>query len=258
MAGEHQMVYVCVSGEDVPDGFLSHLKGGLESKGFSVFTHEGKMREEAKNRHKILNRIRVSRFVLVIFSDEFGGSAECLDTLVLVMKRMYLGKLRTIPIYYMMHQHEPKYQKGNFGYMLDQLEKAENRKAAGKSVEAMIHTEVRFNEWREALAFVTNKKGFEFHHQGDSLYSTFIEEIAKHIIEGGNGSISEPQETQTKCQLFGTPVYEDEVEEEHYMAREAITKSFPTHIYSLCTVQLTYSVFDIFVSVQGSDESYGF
>ncbi|CAA7037409.1 unnamed protein product [Microthlaspi erraticum] len=203
MEGEHQMVYVGLSGEDVPDTVLSHLKSGLEGKSFSVITQ---MREDAKDRCKIMKRIRVSRFVVVILSDDFGGSGECLDALVLVVKRMDVGKLRTILIYYMMNESDAVHHKGNFGYLLGQLEKAERRKAAGKSMEALLHTEVRIKEWREALVSVTATKGFKLYNQaGDSLDSGFIEAITKHMIEGGFGSIREP-----KSHPFDASVYEDE------------------------------------------------
>ncbi|XP_010455499.1 PREDICTED: uncharacterized protein LOC104737097 [Camelina sativa] len=173
MAAEKQVVFLSLYGEDVPDGVPSYLKSGLERSGVSVLRRDNKVSEDLRT---VLNKIRESSFVLVIFSVGFAKSRECLDELVLVKKRMDIGKLRTIPIYYKLEPEDVIRVQGLFGKNLLRREEEEHKTAMRNNMEALLRSEVRIKNWREALKSVTTTRDFMYREEDD-----FIEKLTKQV-----------------------------------------------------------------------------
>lgn len=109
-------VFINFRGEDLHNGFISHLVRDLGESGIRYYIDSDEPRGASL---KILfDRIKESDIALVFFSIHYADSAWCLDELVEIMKKMEDGTLTVIPVFFKVKPEDVKGQKREFGVAL--------------------------------------------------------------------------------------------------------------------------------------------
>lgn len=135
---KHQ-VYISFRGQDIRNKFSSFLRADLRRSGINVFIDaEDVTRGDELN--NLFIQIENSRVALVIFTENYMSSAWCLEELVEIKKRMDMGMLLVIPIFY----------EVNLSDMKDDQ----------KLVSKWGSIDGRIKKWKEALISVANITGF--------------------------------------------------------------------------------------------------
>ncbi|CAN6848456.1 unnamed protein product [Brassica oleracea] len=128
--------FLSFRGEDVREGFLSHVLKELKSKGIIPFIdHEIKRGESISP--MLLGAIRQSRVAIVLLSRNYASSSWCLDELVEIMKCREENQQTVMTIFYKVDPSDVRKQKGDFGNAFDET-------CVGKTEEVT-------QAWRKAL-----------------------------------------------------------------------------------------------------------
>ncbi|RID50251.1 hypothetical protein BRARA_H00994 [Brassica rapa] len=107
-------VFVNFRGEELRNGFVSHVVKALKDVRINVFIDSLELRGVETLDH-LLKRIDESEMALAIFSDRYTESEWCLDELVRMYDRMKEGKLVVIPVFYRVSTVDVKIFRGQFG-----------------------------------------------------------------------------------------------------------------------------------------------
>lgn len=137
-------VFINFRGE-LRKAFVSHLERALRVNGINVFIDEHQAR--GSDLSTLFNRIEESKIALAIFSSQYAESKWCLNELEKIKERVDLDKLVVIPIFYKVEVADVKKLGGVFAKNFWELAKS----SKGEKID----------KWREALAAVTQKFGFE-------------------------------------------------------------------------------------------------
>lgn len=140
----HNQVFINFRGE-LRKAFVSHLERALKINGINVFIDEHQTR--GNDLSTLFNRIEESKIALAIFSSQYAESKWCLNELEKIKERVDLGELVVIPIFYKVEVADVKKLGGVFAEKFWEL--------------AKNHKGEKIDKWREALAAVTQKFGFE-------------------------------------------------------------------------------------------------
>ncbi|KAJ4910720.1 Disease resistance protein (TIR-NBS-LRR class) family [Raphanus sativus] len=137
-------VFVSFRGEDVREGFLSHLVKELKSKGITPFIDNEMERGELIDA-ELVGAIRQSRVAIVLLSPDYASSSWCLDELVEIIKCMKENQQKVIPIFYKVDPSHVSDLTGDFG----------------KAFETCVEkTKGVTQTWREALKCVPGLAGY--------------------------------------------------------------------------------------------------
>lgn len=109
-------VFINFRGEDLRNGFISHLVRALEESGIRYYIDSDETR--GASLEILFDRIKESHIALVFFSIHYADSAWCLDELVEIMKKMEDGTLTVIPVFFKVKPEDVKGQKREFGVAL--------------------------------------------------------------------------------------------------------------------------------------------
>ncbi|PWA50866.1 TMV resistance protein N [Artemisia annua] len=107
-------VFMNYSYEDIGKQFISHLRGALDRRGFTISDHI--MLHVGQNmRLQLLKAIEESKIYVVVFSTNYASSVRSLDELVDIME--CLGKFdqrKVLPVFYKAEPSDVRSQEGSF------------------------------------------------------------------------------------------------------------------------------------------------
>ncbi|XP_010549011.1 PREDICTED: protein PHLOEM PROTEIN 2-LIKE A5 [Tarenaya hassleriana] len=177
-------VFINYRGDELRYGFVSHLVEALERNRVNFFIDKDEQR--GKDLKDLFLRIDQSLIALVIFSRRYAESEWCLDELSRINKRVEMGKLRVIPIFYKVDADDVREQKGKFGDKFWELAKA----SRGHQI----------MEWKDALESVSDKMGLSLSDK--SSESDFIKKIVEEV---GRVLSDIPCDEGIRCHSFDFP-----------------------------------------------------
>ncbi|GKC76876.1 TMV resistance protein N-like protein, partial [Tanacetum coccineum] len=158
---------VCVSfrSEDIRKTFIDHLFSDLKRKGIRVYIN----REEDAS-FDVYEAIERSRFIIVIFSQNYASSASCLKELVKIYELKesdHKDKYEVWPIFYDVSPSMVRNQTETY------------KKAILKHEDSNM-TDVL--TWKKALTWAGNLSGWDLHNTICGHESDFIDTISKEIF----------------------------------------------------------------------------
>ncbi|XP_050279855.1 disease resistance protein RUN1-like [Quercus robur] len=164
-------VFLSFRGEDTREGFTSHLYKALCDKGCYTFIDD-KLRRGEEISEELIQAIKNSSILVIVFSESYAKSKWCLDELAEIVDcREKDEEVQIRPVFYNVDPSEIRNQKGNFGMALANHEmKVKNNKD-------------KVQRWRDALRKAANASGWHY-KKGCSTYkseSHFIQNIVEEI-----------------------------------------------------------------------------
>lgn len=139
-------VFISYRGKDLRLTLVPHLKHHLNDSNVNVFTDSNAAGERLKN---LLNHIKNSRIVIVIFSISYLESRWCLDELAEVRNCLLRKKLDfLLPIFYKVRTYQVQKQTGDFGKPFRNLKRR--------------HPHHRVIRWKKALRFAAKSIGLTY------------------------------------------------------------------------------------------------
>lgn len=142
-------VFLSFRGKDTREGFTSHLYTALRLAG--IWTFMDIRLSKGEYRPQLHRGIKQSRFLIVVFLENFASSQWCLDELVKIMACKETTKERqVIPVFYKIEPSEISYQTGKTG---------EHFTRFSKKFWADL---VKLRTWRAAMEDAANLSGFTF------------------------------------------------------------------------------------------------
>ncbi|XP_075659269.1 TMV resistance protein N-like, partial [Castanea sativa] len=162
-------VFLSFRGEDTREGFTSHLYTALCHKGIHTFIDD-KLRRGKEISEELLQAIKNSSILVIVFSEKYAESKWCLDELVEIVKcREEDQEVQIHPIFYNVDPSEIRNQKGNFGRALANHEmKFKNDKD-------------KVQRWRDALRKAANVSGW--HYKKGCIYTKSESHFIQNIVE---------------------------------------------------------------------------
>ncbi|GKF15267.1 NB-ARC domains-containing protein [Tanacetum coccineum] len=79
-------VFVSFRGEDIRKTFVNHLFSDFERKGIYAFKDDKKLKRGEEISSGLYEAIQQSRFLIVIFSNDYASSTWCLRELVKILE----------------------------------------------------------------------------------------------------------------------------------------------------------------------------
>ncbi|XP_010496021.1 PREDICTED: protein VARIATION IN COMPOUND TRIGGERED ROOT growth response-like [Camelina sativa] len=136
-------VFLSFRGEDVRVTFRSHFLKELDRKLITAFKDNEIERSKSLS-PELVQAIKNSRIAVVVFSKNYASSRWCLNELLEIVNCK--DKI-VIPVFYGLDPSHVRYQTGEFGRIFKKTCKR--------------HTEKVGNQWKEALADVASRLGFD-------------------------------------------------------------------------------------------------
>ncbi|KAJ4831964.1 hypothetical protein Tsubulata_025188, partial [Turnera subulata] len=142
-------VFLSFRGEDTRD------EGGLVVGGGDLTTG-------------LVQGIKSSRILMVVFSRSYASSTWCLNELETIMQCRTCGRQTVVPVFYGVAPSDVRHQRGSFADALAQLSNSEKHKE-------------KVAKWREALTQASSISGFELStaHQYEA---EFVKKIVKWVV----------------------------------------------------------------------------
>ncbi|KAM5575904.1 hypothetical protein ABKV19_014712 [Rosa sericea] len=161
-------VFLSFRGEDTRKNFTDHLYTNLIKKGIHTFRDDEELKRGESISPNLLKAIEGSRYVIVVFSQNYADSSWCLDELAKVAEcRRAMGQT-VLPVFYHVDPSDVRGQSGeHFG------------KAFEKHQERLGGNPDKLQRWKDALAEVGNLSGW---HLNDGYQSEVIQEIVEKIF----------------------------------------------------------------------------
>ncbi|PNY10277.1 TIR-NBS-LRR resistance protein [Trifolium pratense] len=158
-------VFVSFRGEDIRQGFLSHLVKVFSRKQINAFVDD-KLKRGDDISHSLVQAIEGSFISLIIFSENYASSCWCLKELEKIIERKENYGQIVIPVFYGVDPTNVRHQKKSYENAFAELERKYNL------------SEVQI--WRRALKISANSSGItssSFKNEADLL-----EEITKVVL----------------------------------------------------------------------------
>ena len=146
---EHD-VFLGFRGDDTGEGFTSHLYKALCDKGIHTFIDE-KLQKGEEISEELIQAIKNSSILVVVFSEKYAESKWCLDELAEMVECSEKDqKVQIIPVFYKVDPSEIRNQKGNFGIAL------------ANHGEEFKNNKDKVQRWGDALRKAANKTGCHY------------------------------------------------------------------------------------------------
>ncbi|XP_062025625.1 TMV resistance protein N-like isoform X2 [Rosa rugosa] len=169
-------VFLSFRGKDTRTNFTDHLYTALNQKGINTFRDDEELERGESIGPNLLKAIKESRYVIVVFSQNYADSSWCLDELAKVGKCMKKRGQKVLPVFYHVDPSVVRRQTGeHFGKAFEKHQKRHPDKVKG---------------WKDALADVGNLSGW---HLKDGYESKVIQEIVEKIFTELNQIIPTPE-----------------------------------------------------------------
>ncbi|KAG2240317.1 hypothetical protein Bca52824_090807 [Brassica carinata] len=167
-------VFISFGEKLLEKNLVSFLKKELESKEISVYVEK--------------ERIKESKVAIVVFSDNYPESPQCLDELVEIKKLMDAGEINPFPIFYKLKDvprlaQSVKKLKGCFRNRLLKIEQEVRKTASRDNVNSILDTEARIWGWRQAIKSISSKSGLSNEHSSDPLFLTDVVTKVKELFK---------------------------------------------------------------------------
>ncbi|XP_040366849.1 TMV resistance protein N isoform X2 [Rosa chinensis] len=161
-------VFLSFRGTDTRTNFTDHLYAALKQKGIYTFRDDEELNRGESIGPNLLKAIQESRYVIVVFSQNYADSSWCLNELAKVAEcRRAMGQT-VLPVFYHVDPSDVRRQTGeHFG------------KAFEKHQERFGGNPDKLQRWKDALAEVGNLSGW---HLKDGYESKVIHEIVEKIF----------------------------------------------------------------------------
>ncbi|XP_010476918.1 PREDICTED: TMV resistance protein N-like [Camelina sativa] len=156
-------VFLGFRGEDTRKTFVSHLYAALDRKRIVTFKDDQRLEIGDHISDKLRRAIEVSRFAVVVLSENYATSRWCLMELQLIMERMSHGKIDVFPVFYRVDPSAVRHQRGNFA-----LDSHRSRETADTIL-----------RWGEALNLIASLTGVDSETCIDE--AIMVEGIARNI-----------------------------------------------------------------------------
>ncbi|CAH8312678.1 unnamed protein product [Eruca vesicaria subsp. sativa] len=165
-------LFVNFWGNELSNGFVSHVVKALEDAGVNVFKDSNELK--VRDTETIIKKIDNSKIALVIFSDRFSESEWCLNEVVRMANRVKDSKLRVIPVFYRVSTYDVKNFKGKFGSAFE--ETVQKQSAEVKHVAEL---------WMGSVKSVSSKPGLtsEIHSVDSNLVDAIVEDVKRQLPE---------------------------------------------------------------------------
>ena len=146
-------VFLSFRGEDTREGFTSYLYKALCNKGINTFIDDIDLPKGEEISEKLIQAIKNSSILVIVFSENYAESKWCLDELAEIVECREKDKeVQIHPIFYNVDPSEIRNQNGNFGIALANHEKNfKNNKDKDK-----------VQRWRDALKKAANASGWHY------------------------------------------------------------------------------------------------
>ncbi|XP_075656959.1 putative disease resistance protein RPP1 [Castanea sativa] len=165
-------VFLSFRGEDTREGFTSHLYKALCNKGINTFIDDIDLPRGEEISEKLIQAIKNSSILVIVFSENYAESKWCLDELAEIVEcREKDQEVQIRPIFYNVDPFEIRNQNGNFGIALANHEKK------------FKNNKDKVQRWRDALEKVAKVSGWHY-KKGNATYkseSQFIQNIVEEI-----------------------------------------------------------------------------
>ncbi|XP_075657002.1 TMV resistance protein N-like isoform X1 [Castanea sativa] len=165
-------VFLSFRGEDTREGFTSHLYKALCNKGINTFIDDIDLPRGEEISEKLIQAIKKSSILVIVFSENYAESKWCLDELAEIIKcREKDQEVQIRPIFYNVDPSEIRNQNGNFGIALANHEKK------------FKNNKDKVQRWRDALEKAAKASGWHY-KKGNATYkseSQFIQNIVEEI-----------------------------------------------------------------------------
>ena len=143
-------VFLSFRGEDTREGFTGYLYKALCGKGIHTFIDD-KLQKREEIYEELIQSIKNSLILVVVFSENYAKSKWCLDELVEIVEcREKDQEVQIRPVFYNVDPSEIRNQKGNFGKALTEHEKK------------LKDNKNRVQRWGDALRKAANKNGWHY------------------------------------------------------------------------------------------------
>ncbi|CAA7032552.1 unnamed protein product [Microthlaspi erraticum] len=160
-------VFLSFRGEDVREGFLSHIYESLGRSGIYTFRDDDELKRGENISSALLKAIETSKILLVVLSKNYASSAWCLDELVHIMEcRESDSGQMVFPVFYNVDPSHVRRQTGSYG---ESFVKHES-----------LYPESKLQKWRGALTQIGNLAGFQSH--GYSKEADLIDHVIREIL----------------------------------------------------------------------------
>ncbi|KAM5575893.1 TMV resistance protein N-like [Rosa sericea] len=170
-------VFLSFRGTDTRTNFTDHLYAALKQKGIIyTFRDDEELNKGDSIGPNLLEAIEESRYVIVVFSQNYADSSWCLDELAKVAEcRRALGQT-VLPVFYHVDPSDVRKQTGeHFG------------KAFAKHQERFGGNPDKLQRWKDALAEVGTLSGW---HLQNGSEAKIIQEIVEKVFTELNKIIS--------------------------------------------------------------------
>ncbi|CAN7071381.1 unnamed protein product [Brassica oleracea var. botrytis] len=170
-------VFISFGEKQLEKNLVSSLKTEFESNEISVY-----IEDETKE------RIKESKVAIVVFSDKYPESPQCLDELVEIKKLMDAGQITPFPIFYKLKDvprlaQSVKQLKGCFRNRLLKIEQEVRKTVNRDSVDSILDTEARIWEWRQAISSISSRPGLSNENSSDPVFFTDVVTKVKELFE---------------------------------------------------------------------------
>ncbi|CAG7887408.1 unnamed protein product [Brassica rapa] len=170
-------VFISFGEKQLEMNLVSSLKTEFESNEISVY-----IEDETKE------RIKESKVAIVVFSDKYPESPECLDELVEIKKLMDVGEITPFPIFYKLKDvprlaQSVKQLKGCFRNRLLKIEQEVRKTVNRDNVNSILDTEARIWEWRQAISSISLRPGLSNENSSDPVFFTDVVTKVKELFE---------------------------------------------------------------------------
>ncbi|XP_030444384.1 disease resistance protein Roq1-like [Syzygium oleosum] len=161
-------VFLSFRGEDTRKNFVDHLHDGLRQKGIIAFQddHDRDLPRGVCIKSGILGAIEKSRYVLVIFSENYASSTWCLEEVASAVECKDINEGSVIPIFYKVNPSDVRKLRGNFGTDFAKIEETRTNDMGD------------IKRWKNALTEVAALAGRDLN---DGFETQFIQQIIGDI-----------------------------------------------------------------------------
>ncbi|XP_030445403.1 TMV resistance protein N-like [Syzygium oleosum] len=163
-------VFLSFRGEDTRYTFTGHLLCALRRNGVDVFFDDDGLRKGDEISPALKRAIEESRISIVVLSENYAGSAWCLNELAKIIECHDRDEEKQViwPVFYLVQPSQVRHQIGAFGTAFEKqvLRFGENADPVMK--------------WREAMKSVAKLSGWTL--KKNEYESTFIQSLVKDVL----------------------------------------------------------------------------
>ncbi|XAR56236.1 hypothetical protein NMG60_11036633 [Bertholletia excelsa] len=149
--------------EDTSKTFSDHLYEALHLAGFRTFLREEGIEIGEKIDFELEKAIQNSRISIVVFSKDYASSTQCLDELLIILRRTVASERHVMPVFYDVDPSEVRNLRGSVKEALKMHEERFQSEASENKIEWMD----KIKAWKTALTEIANLAGLNLGNQAD-------------------------------------------------------------------------------------------